>query len=182
MLANHWTSQNQLPIRTYQCGFCYSKTVSERGYSNAMGHATIMICACGWPTLFAEEKQVPGALPGRDVEHLPDSVRALFQEGRLAFSVGAFTAMTLALRTLISHVAEEKGGKPKQPFNAALDHLVEKGFLTPELKGWVDKIREKGNAATHDLEIVTQADAKRLLNFAEVLLQLVYEFPAQASL
>jgi len=49
--------------------------------------------------------------------------------------------------------------------------------VPPNGKGWVDHIRRKGNEATHEITVMTEADAKDLLSFAELLLKFIYEFP-----
>jgi hypothetical protein len=41
----------------------------------------------------------------------------------------------------------------------------------------VDHIRQKGNEATHEIPSVSEADAKDLLTFMEMILKLVFEFP-----
>lgn len=42
---------------------------------------------------------------------------------------------------------------------------------------WVDAIRKSGNEATHEIVLASEDDAKQLLDFAEMLLRIVYEFP-----
>jgi hypothetical protein len=43
----------------------------------------------------------------------------------------------------------------------------------------VDHIRTKGNEATHEIVLMTKADAEELIAFTEMLLKFVYEFPAK---
>lgn len=45
----------------------------------------------------------------------------------------------------------------------------------------MDILRSFGNEVTHELRIVTEGEAKRMLDFAEMLLRIVYEFPARAT-
>jgi len=44
---------------------------------------------------------------------------------------------------------------------------------------WVDHIRKKGNEANHEIIIVEKDDATELLSFVEMLLKVIYEFPAR---
>jgi hypothetical protein len=53
------------------------------------------------------------------------------------------------------------------------------GYVPPDGKGWVDHIRKKGNEATHEIALMTAADAEELISFVEMLLKFVYEFPAR---
>ncbi len=43
--------------------------------------------------------------------------------------------------------------------------------------GWVDHIRERGNEANHEITIMSADDAQSLIQFTEMLLKLVFEFP-----
>lgn len=52
-------------------------------------------------------------------------------------------------------------------------------YIPPNARGWVDTLRTFGNEVTHELRIVSESDAKRMLDFAEMLLRIVYEFPAK---
>ena len=101
----------------------------------------------------------------------------LYQEVRNASSVGAYTASTLACRKLLMNVAVALGAALNQSFVAYVDFLVEQGHVTPSSRTWVDKIRSKGNEATHEIALMTRVDATELIDFTEMLLKLVYEYP-----
>jgi len=45
----------------------------------------------------------------------------------------------------------------------------------------VDHIREKGNEATHEILLMSREDAEDLIEFTEMLLRVVYEFPAKVK-
>jgi hypothetical protein len=57
--------------------------------------------------------------------------------------------------------------------------LALKGYVPPNGKEWVDHIREKGNEATHEIQMMTREDAEDLITFLEMLLKFMYEFPAK---
>jgi hypothetical protein len=57
------------------------------------------------------------------------------------------------------------------------DLPVRQGICTPNGKHWVDRIRKKGNEATHEIFLMGEIDAKELLSFLEMLLRFIYEFP-----
>lgn len=54
-----------------------------------------------------------------------------------------------------------------------------KGYVPPNGKEWVDHIREKGNEATHEIQMMTREDAQDLITFLEMLLKFMYEFPVK---
>lgn len=60
-----------------------------------------------------------------------------------------------------------------------VEYLATKGYVPPHGHGWVDHIRKKGNEANHDIVLMTEADARDLLGFAEMLLKFIYEVPAR---
>ena len=62
-----------------------------------------------------------------------------------------------------------------------VEYLSQKGYIPSDGKGWVDYIRTKGNEANHEIKIMSSADAADLITFSEMLLKLVYEFPAKVQ-
>ena len=77
------------------------------------------------------------------------------------------------------HLAVEKGAPTGKSFLEYVEYLAQKGYVPPDGKGWVDHIRKKGNEANHEIKIMSEADAKDLIAFSEMLLKFVYEFPAK---
>jgi hypothetical protein len=61
------------------------------------------------------------------------------------------------------------------PSNLQLDLIL--SYVPPNGKQWVDHIRKKGNEATHEIALMSEADAKELLVFLEMLLRFIYELP-----
>ncbi|MBK9304696.1 MAG: DUF4145 domain-containing protein [bacterium] len=56
--------------------------------------------------------------------------------------------------------------------------LADNNYVPPDAKGWVDHIRKKGNEANHEITVMIREDAEDLLSFIEMLLKVIYEFPA----
>lgn len=181
-----WPNAVQLPSHSFTCGHC-DKMVG--GSSGFVAHATadrdlfrrIYICPfCRQPTYFDEEdRQVPGAAFGNRVDHLPVEVAALYQEARNCLSVASCTAAVLACRTLLMHVAVHLGAPEGQSFVAYVNFLVDDGFVPRNAHGWVDHIRRRGNDANHRIELMARSDAETLLTFTEMILKMVFEFPAR---
>jgi hypothetical protein len=93
--------------------------------------------------------------------------------------VGAFTCAVLGLRTLLSHIAVEKGADPGKSFQYYVKHLTENGYAPAGSTGWVDSIRGRGNEAAHDLEVMDRDRAEQVISFAEMILKFLFEFPAR---
>ena len=75
------------------------------------------------------------------------------------------------------NIAVAQGATPGESFASYVEHLAKAGFIPPNGKGWVDHIRLKGNEATHEIKVMTLADAEDLIAFLEMLLKFIYEFP-----
>ena len=84
-------------------------------------------------------------------------------------------------RKLLMHVAVERGATAGESFESYVKYLVDNGYVAPSNKDWVDSIRTIGNEANHELAARTDEEAKTLLEFAEMLLKTVYEYPARAK-
>lgn len=75
------------------------------------------------------------------------------------------------------NIAVSQNAKEGEPFLAYVEYLAEKGYVPPNGRGWVDHIRKRGNEANHEIELMSEDDAKELVLFSEMLLKFIYEFP-----
>ena len=132
--------------------------------------------------------QYPSAAPFATPDHLSREVKSTWEEACNSFMMGAYTACTLMCRKLIFYMAVEEGLPEKNDRNRApgfeqcINYLVESGLITSRYRDeWVDSIRIWGNAATHDLAVIEKNIAKKALSFTYSLLQMMYEFPQNAS-
>lgn len=177
-----WFQPAAFESKKYTCGYCGNQVASASGYYNNNPNGTlnarIYLCPhCTQPTYFGGG-QVPGVTPGNEVQHLPADVKALYDEARRCAGIGAFTSSVLACRKLLMNIAVSHGAKEGLTFLAYVEHLSNAGFVPPNGKGWVDYIRKKGNEATHEIALMSDDDATRLIAFVEMLLKFIYEFPA----
>jgi hypothetical protein len=190
MILN-WHQSANLPSRSYTCGYCGNSIASAIGYfadhfitsGSPSGHrAYIYVChKCDKPTFFNAPtiEQIPGAKFGNEVKDIDDvKVASLYDEARRTFSQNAFTSVVLSCRKLLMHVAVAKGAPEGQNFIQYVEYLSTQNYIPPDAKGWVDHIRQKGNEANHEIVIMIEEDAKDLIGFSEMLLKLIYEFPA----
>jgi len=180
-LAGEWQGRGGIGLRRYRCGHCGERVASELGWQTVGQPAPSQVRTCpncNYPTYFdADGKQLPAATDAGDIQHLPSDVEALYSEARRCKANNAYTACVLALRKLLMHVAVEKGAKPGLSFVEYVEYLDREQYLGRDGKGWVDRIRTKGNEANHEIVLMGDSDAEDLLTLSEMLLKLVYEFP-----
>lgn len=125
----------------------------------------------------------PATMPMRDVENLPAEDESVWQEARVCLGSGAYMASVGLCRKLLLHVAAANA-LPIPPngrtpgFVECVEHLVTAGVITPNMKKWVDPIKDIGNAANHEIKAVTQEEAEKVARFTEQLLVIAYELQA----
>jgi hypothetical protein len=181
-----WDSIQGLQSHSYTCGYCGTPIASERGWFARLGRngpvgGSIYVChQCSQPTFFAHSgRQTPGVAFGATVKDIPDkTVEQLYDEARRTTGAGANTAVVLCCRKLLMHIAVSKGAPPGDTFVNYVQFLADKNYIPPDAKEWVDHIRKKGNEANHEIVIMTKDDAEELLSFCEMLLKVIFEFPA----
>jgi len=184
-MITEWINIGTATARDFTCGYCGKDIASEKEYSAKIhtGHigVHIFICPrCKKPTFFDENaKQIPGMVHGNQVNDIPDtSVKQLYEEARNCMSTNSFTAVVFCCRKLLMNVAVSKGAQPGKQFIEYVEYLSENNYIPRDAKEWVDHIRTKGNEANHEIAIMKEEDAKDLLSFSEMLLKVIYEFPA----
>jgi len=184
-----WTDAKTIRTRNYRCGFCGRVVGSEKGFVRAAVHSTyesiggnIYICpACDKPTFFdVRQEQYPGQPFGDYVQHISSKeVEKLYQEARHCTTVYAYTCAVLACRKLLMNIAVDKGAPAGKKFIEYVEFLSDQNYVPPGGKAWVDRIRSTGNEATHEIAVMKREDAEDLITFIEMLLRLIYEFPAK---
>lgn len=184
-----WKHLSEMVSREYVCGYCGASIASDRGYFGNLALSRqpnffIYIChVCERPTFFdLDDTQTPGASFGGSVNDIPDkNVEALYDEARKCFSTNSYTSVVLACRKLLMHVAVAHGANPGQKFMYYVEYLSDQHFIPPGARDWVDHIRTKGNEANHEIVVMNREDASDLISFSEMLLKIVYEFPANVA-
>lgn len=182
-LYGEWIDKSKLDSKSYICSYCGEYISSQEGYCTS-GHASIAskiyICHnCNYPTIHDHNhNQFPNAPYGNVVGYIDNKdVEALYDEARSCLSCDANTASVLCSRKLLMNIAVSKGAKEGLNFTEYVEYLSDKGYVPPDGKEWVDHIRRKGNQATHEISIMKREDAEELIDFIEMLLKFIYEFP-----
>lgn len=181
--AEQWIDLHTTNSASYICGYCGSSISSDKAYvSRRPGHAEqnarIYIChVCNKPTFIYGGVTTPAAALGKSVERLPEDIRLLYEEIRSSTSVNAFTAAVLAARKLLMHIAVEKGAEENKTFVTYVNYLDSNHYTPPNSTAWVDRIRQLGNDANHEIVIMNKDQAQLILTFLEMILKFMYEFP-----
>lgn len=187
-------ARESLPGKEWKCGHCGNIVAGNVGYLRAesSGYKRIYICPkCKKPTYFEETPvscfygydytrcQIPDSPYGNEVEFIPEIIAGLYKEIRKCIQYGAYTSAVLSMRKLLMHIAVEHGADDDLNFAKYVDYLEENHWIPPNGREWVDSIRKKGNEATHEIVLMSEHDAKQLLDFVEMLLKFMNEFPGK---
>lgn len=150
-----------------------------------MPHVSWLRCAvCLKGTVANMDAVSPSAQVLRDPRGLPPAEMQIWGEVRACLGVGASAAAVMLCRKLLLHVAVEHGlpaenAKGRSPnFFEAVQHLEQEGIITAKMRPWVDRIKDVGNDANHELTPITAEQAKDVSQFTLQLLVLAYELDA----
>lgn len=179
----NWVTVCELPSKRFTCGHCGCDVSADRGYTAGNALFRIYIChACGKPTFFDQNTrpvQVPGSPYGGPVHDIPDPmITEMYEEAKRCVSANCPTAAVLCCRKLLMHISTSKGAPPNQTFQSYVQFLADQHYIPPDAKDWVDIIRQVGNEANHEIKLMGQIEARELIDFSEMLLRVIYEFPA----
>ena len=176
-----WPNVERTERYSYTCGYCGKDVGPDQAYYDPDSrYRRIYICPrCDCPTYFEGGTQTPGAPCGKDVDGVPEDVDNLYRQARQCMSVSSHTSAILTCRKILMHIAVEKGADVGKSFLDYVLYLADNHYVPPDGSGWVDHIRKKGNEANHKIVIMGQEDAKNLIDFSEMLLKTIYEFPSR---
>jgi hypothetical protein len=174
----------------WRCGHSNQLTRSNVGYyCGSNQQARIQICgSCNYPTLFvpaATQPQQSAPAPGGErIRNLAPDVEQLFSQARRALSAGAPVAAALTCRKILHHVAVEKRRLTEPTFTKfakfvqAIEWLDDNRYLPPGARDtWVDFIRDRANEENHQIVIITQPEADKLVELTWHLLKHIYDLP-----
>ncbi len=181
MKWNKWDNLLELEAGKFICGFCGDKIAAHRGYfyHDERGNtACIYICpSCGRPTFLYEGIQFPGPLLGRRIKKLPPDIKIIYTEIQKSIQNNCFTSAVLLGRKLIMHIAVNVAkAKEGENFIDYIEHLKKVGYVPPNTDEWLEYMRKLGNEKNHEIKIGKSEEAKKILNFIEMLLIFIYEF------
>lgn len=79
------------------------------------------------------------------------------------------------------NIAVANGAEQGLKFIEYVEYLATAGYVPPNGKAWVDKIRTRGNEATHEIRLIPQKETEEIVNFTSSLLHFIYELPGQLA-
>ena len=178
----HMIASFNSQILEYTCGYCHRPTTGFIVASHRQVDITWLICInCKHGSVLDEWGIFPQPLLGNDVVGLPELISGAYDEARKSFSSKSYTACELMCRKILMTVSVDKGAKEGQGFASYIDHLLDKGYITPPMSGWVNIIRQNGNESNHEIQTPDREHAEGTLSFTTQLLKLVYEMEHHAN-
>lgn len=183
-----WDGAGTIHAHQFDCGHCGRSIASDRGWTGFSTYdnkpsAFVYICPFCMMATFVDhrDKQFPSVRFGHPVTDIAEAdVASLYDEARHAVGAGAYTAAVLACRKLLMHIAVSKGATENGSFVGYVEFLAAKSYVPPDAKEWVDHIRQRSNEANHEIVLMQREDAEELVQFSEMLLKMIFEFPARA--
>ena len=136
--------------------------------------------ACQKPIIYDCKTKItsPTGTTLQKISSLPAPINQVYQEIQKDISVGSFTSAVMLARTALMHIAIEKGAEQGKGFAYYTDYFVSKGYVPPNAKDWIDRIRQLGNKAVHELEIWGAEEANMIGKFLMYLLIYIYYLPS----
>lgn len=180
-----WKNATNIPAFSYTCHYCGKHVGVSHGYyatDGIKGKMYLHICSyCEKPTFEdANGKLTPSSRAGGELELQKNpELKFLYDEARDCTGVGAFTSAVMLCRKILMHVGVDKGAEQGKRFEFYVNFLDEKGWIPPNGKNWVDKIRTFGNEANHEIKVFEKGDATRILTFTEYMLRFAYDFAGE---
>jgi hypothetical protein len=187
-LNYNWYGVNTVDKISYVCGYCdvsvaptlgyFTQDFTTKGPNPTKVAGRVYICSfCTCPTVVLSHfGQVPKPKYGNLVRNITDTgVSVLYNEARNCMAARAYTASNLICRKILMNLAVQHGAKEGDSFVNYITFLVDKGWVPPNGRKWVDQIRLAGNEATHEIKLVLEEEAQRILQFVYMLLKFMYE-------
>lgn len=118
-------------------------------------------------------------------EHVPDEIKAAFEEGATCMAVRCWNAastmfrlsLDLATRPLLPAADSSEENRPnareRRDLGLRIPWLIQNGRLPADLATLAAAVREDGNDGAHSGNL-TEADAEDLMDFSVVLLERLY--------
>lgn len=181
--------KKDVSTKTITCPYCNVKVQAESNTrivdveTGAIKYHIHKCPECFMPVIIGlDGKIIPQSqmLPFDDVRYLPESIEKLYIECRKCYLNECFHSVIMVARTLLMHVAVDKGDSAGKSFAQYIDYFETNGFIGSQNKEWVDKIRIIGNKYIHQLDEATKEDAQKVILFIKQLLGNLYEMPQLA--
>lgn len=181
--------KKDVSTKTITCPYCNVKVQAESNTriidaeTGAIKYHIHKCPECFMPVIIGlDGKIIPQSqiLPFGDVRYLPASIEKLYIECRKCYLNECYHSVIMVARTLLMHVAVDKGDSTGKSFAQYINYFETNGFIGSQNIEWVDKIRTIGNKYVHQLDEATPEDAQKVIMFIKQLLGNLYEMPQLA--
>lgn len=127
-----------------------------------------------------EMKWIPQNPLGKQFDDVPEAIACAASEAFACASVGLYRAAILLSRSIVEACAKDQG-ITRGNLAEKIDKLAEEGLVSQLVRDQAHEIRYFGNDMAHgDFIIPVKAEeAEEVLNFLEILLNVVYQQPAK---
>lgn len=181
-----WSEVHDCEVNTFICGYCNMQTTSDTGYNSISNSEEdvyedyvdiLYICNhCGRPTYIdSEGNHIPQPVEGDEVRGLSSRLQELFLEMKKTHSFGLYTSSIMIARTMIMFIGVEEGAGEGMRFIEYTNYLLENEKLTPDAKEALNKVKNYGNRANHELQPFTYNDSKKVNSIMILILKSIYE-------
>jgi hypothetical protein len=163
------------------CPDCGAHQFVVIAVTSSQSHAWVRCMNCKLAMAVNSGVSSPPQKPLRVPTGLPSDEGEVWGEIRECLGVGAYTAAVMLCRKLLMHIAVAHGlpakdNKDRAPnFAQCVDHLLAEGVVTKRMEPWIERIREVGNEANHEIAPVGKESALDVAMFTQKLLELAYE-------
>ena len=173
----------------YICGGC-GNTTQGRVVSSMVrtcDNSEILWCVCACekevPTILLADnagkirEQQPIAMTFKANDNWPGELSLLYDEAAKAYGAGAHTACAMVCRKVLMATACKEGDKDGKSFAHYVEYITDQVLTFPKAKDAINRIKNIGNEANHDVAIVSPADAHRAMSIVTYMLDAIYSLP-----
>lgn len=179
--SSSYSRSDDMAYATGNCPNCGALQFMVIAVTKTREHAWLRCINCRIALALNGDVVSPAQKPLRLPSGLPDDESDVWNEIRECLGVGAYTAAVMLCRKLLMHIAVAHGlpakdSKDRAPnFTQCVEHLLAEGVVTKRMQPWIDRIREIGNEANHEIAPVDKEAALDVATFTQKLLELAYE-------
>ncbi len=104
---------------------------------------------------------------GKEISNLPENIKEIYDEAGSCFSINAYKAAIMLLRTMLFYIAKDcgiKDCKDKGPnFEECVNFFKEENILPKNTKHLIDKVRINGNKANHEILNFSKEECEKFI-------------------
>ena len=177
MLAHHaekkkGSSNKKLNFDLYQCGNCMNYVQVFWSATEMIGHALYDFRMVPWPLGKAKAS-----------DNWPPEVQRYWTQAHETLAIKNWDAAAAMARSAVQAAMRDRGAVGKDLY-IEIEDLAGKGDLPPLMKEWSHEVRKLGNDSVHPRTGVlptTQEDARDIVQFLDLLLLYLYDYPKRIS-